>query len=223
VATLKQAWDVGDFPFDQQRLKIVVEDANTDTSALVYLVDSLHSRIDPEVTLFNWKITSFRFEPRTMTYRTNYGDPALSGNSSYPAAVAYITLKREGLGLFFKLFTGVYVAFLIAIVVFFIDPIEVDPRFGLSVGAIFAVVGNKYIVDSALPDTATFTLVDKIHVITFVYILFSVVLSVFSLRLYKDEKIRLSKKLDLYSFWLLTITFVLINAWYIIDAVFIQT
>ena len=37
------------------------------------------------------------------------------------------------------------------------------PRFGLQCGCPFAVIGNKYIIDSALPESTSFTLVDTLH------------------------------------------------------------
>jgi len=63
--------------------------------------------------------------------------------------------------------------------VFFFDETEIGTRFSLLVGAMFAAVANKYIVDSFLPMSVGFTLVDGIHVITFVYILLSGCISVF--------------------------------------------
>jgi hypothetical protein len=44
--------------------------------------------------------------------------------------------------------------------VFISHPDGIDSRFGLSVGSLFAVIGNKYIIDSSLPESTSFTLVD---------------------------------------------------------------
>ncbi|MEP7217615.1 MAG: hypothetical protein ABI876_01795 [Bacteroidota bacterium] len=217
-ATIKQQWDVNDFPFDEQTLKIVIEDATHDTSSLVYVADTNNTKIDSSVKLNGWKISGFHVASQLSRYQTTYGDPSLGTSSTYPSVVATLKLKRDGLGLFFKLFTGVYVAFIIAIMVFFIDPVDVDPRFGLPVGAIFATVGNKYIVDSILPASVTFTLVDKIHLVTFIYILLTVVISVISLFLYKNGREAFAKKLDHYSFYLLLSTYILYSLFNIYSA-----
>jgi hypothetical protein len=58
-------------------------------------------------------------------------------------------IRRDAGGLFWKMFTGMYIAFLIAYVCFYIHPDGIDSRFGLSVGSLFAVIGNKYIIDSS--------------------------------------------------------------------------
>ena len=38
-------------------------------------------------------------------------------------------------------------------------------------GSLFAVIGNKYIIDSSLPETTSFTLVDTLHGFTLFAIL----------------------------------------------------
>ena len=71
-------------------------------------------------------------------------------------------IERDAWGLFMKIFIGMYIAFLIAIISFTPHPSELEPRFGLPVGGLFAAVGNKYIIDSLLPESSSFTLVDTL-------------------------------------------------------------
>jgi len=85
--------------------------------------------------------------------------------------------------LFMKIFIGMYIAFLISIVSFTPHPSELEPRFGLPVGGLFAAVGNKYIIDSLLPESSSFTLVDTLHALTFVAILMTLIVSAISLKL----------------------------------------
>ena len=218
-AVIKQLWDVRRFPYDEQYLNITIEDIVEDTSALIFIVDSANSKIDKAVILDGWRIKDFHISSGVRTYETTYGDPTLSDVSAYSSVNATITIKRKGTGLFIKLFTGVYVAFVMSMLVFFLDPIDLDPRFGLAVGAMFAAVGNKYIVDSIMPQTVALTLVDKIHGITFVYIVLCVIISLISLFYYKKGKINLSQKLDVYSFFFLLITFIIINYYFISNAI----
>jgi len=217
-AVVRQDWDVSDFPFDRQRLKIVLESADADTSELVYVADTAHSAIDTSIRIDGWERESFRLSSGVRSYATTYGDPTLTSTSSYATVQASITVRRSGLRLFLKSFTGVYVAFFIAVLGFFIDPVEVDPRFGLPVGALFATVGNKYIVDGILPDTVTFTLVDTIHMLTFFYILATVIGSVLSLALWKKGKIDASRRFDRWAFALCSISYTIYNVVIVVSA-----
>ena len=218
-ANLMHHWQLENFPFDKQTLALEIEEAIYDTTAMTYLPDTANSKYDAtNIALNGWQITKFEITPNIKTYETTYGDPELKGKSSYPSVLAKITIQRIGSGLFYKLFTGVYVAFLITMMVFFIDPVDVDPRFGLSVGGLFASVGNKYIVDSIMPETTSFTLIDKVHALTFFYILASIVLSVISLQFHKRDLVRTSLKIDRMAFVVFTSSYVLINIWLVADA-----
>jgi amino acid transporter len=87
--------------------------------------------------------------------------------------------------------------------VFWIKPINTDPRFGLCVGGLFAAIGNKYIVESIVPSTNEVTLLDNLHNITFVAIFFIIIISVISLNIYErdtEKSMKLSKRIDVISF-----------------------
>ena len=210
-AVFKADWDVQDFPFDVQVLTIDIEESDRDIGSLVYEVDTASTKYFSEISIKNWEIVDFGVRNSAIAYPTDYGDPTLDGTSTYTRAMVYFKLKRKSQGLFFTLFTGVYVAFFISVLVFFIDPVDVDPRFGLSVGGLFAAVGNKYIVDSILPQSTSFTLVDKIHIMTYIFLLLCIVLSVISLRLWKNNKKVQSRRLDRLSFILLTLIYLVFN------------
>jgi hypothetical protein len=204
----KNDWDVSSFPFDTQLLTIDIEESDRDLSNLVYTLGRTNTKHYDQVSVKNWEIVDFGLKTDNITYPTSYGDPTLSDESSYTRATVFFKLKRVSLGLFFTLFTGIYVAFFISVLVFFIDPVDVDPRFGLSVGGLFSAVGNKYIVDSILPQCTFFTLVDKIHVMTYVFLLLCIVIP---LRLWKNGKVEASKKLDWWAFLVIVISYVVLN------------
>ena len=217
-AIIKKDWEISRFPFDEQRMTIELEDSNNDIQSLVYLADSSNTRYDTSLNISNWQLTSFALRTDTKKYPTTYGDPTLSGGSEYPHATLNMTIKRKSWGLFFSLFTGLYVAFFISTLVFFIDPIDVDPRFGLSVGGLFAAVGNKYIVDSILPQSTTFTLVDKLHILTYLFLLICIVFSVISLRIWKNGKGKQSARFDRRAYVSIVSLYLLINFYLIYRA-----
>jgi hypothetical protein len=210
-AVLKKDWDIRRFPFDAQRLTIELEESDKDIGSMVYVADRQNTKLDEKLVISNWKIERFEITSGGKKYGTTYGDPNLSDNSAYPHAALTLFITRKSWGLFFSLFTGMYVAFFISTLVFFIDPIDVDPRFGLSVGGLFAAVGNKYIVDSILPQSTTFTLVDKLHILTYVSMLLCIVLSVISLRTWKNGHKKKSARFDRRAYYIITSVYILIN------------
>lgn len=218
TAVMKKQWDIRRFPFDVQKMSIELEESDRDVSELVYVPDIANSKIDPQLSLANWEIERFDMTVTEKKYDTSYGDPELDQGSTYSRATFNLYIKRKTWGLFFALFTGMYVAFLISWLVFFIDPIEVDPRFGLSVGGLFAAVGNKYIVDSILPQSTAFTLVDKLHILTFFFLLMCIVFSVMSLRIWKNGQEKVSAAFDKKASRVIIAMYVTANLWLIWSA-----
>ncbi len=214
-AVVKKEWDLRHFPFDKQMLDIRIEDAILDASALRYIPDSSHSTYDKSIELDEWVIKDFRIRPDDKTYATNFGNPNLESQSTYPALMATFELHRNGVGLFFKLFVGIYVAYLISLVVFFMGP-DNPERFGLIVGALFAGVANKYIVDSIMPRTIMLTLPDKIHNVTFAYIILHLVMTVVAHRLAATQRLKKGWGSDRYAFMASLVSYIVIN-WVLIQ------
>jgi hypothetical protein len=187
--TMKENWNVQDFPFDRQHLKIQIENSLYDRSSLVFKPDVKGSKFDTDETLVGWDIKNFKVEAIENVYETSFGDnrPGKE-NQVFSAFVISMDVERNAWGLFLKIFIGMYISFLIAMVGFAPNPWEVEPRFGLPVGGLFAAVGNKYIIDSILPESATFTLVDTLHAITFFTIFAILVVSAICLRLHDNDK-----------------------------------
>lgn len=222
-AVVKAEWDISDFPFDRQVLSIQIEEADKDTTELVYVADAVNSKIDEELKLKDWVITDFRVTDTARTYNTSYGDPELSESSAYGQVRADITLQRIHVWtIFFKLFTGVFVGFLIALFVFFIKPINVDPRFGLCVGGLFAAVGNKYVVEGTVSSASSNTLIDTLHNLTFVSILIIIFISIVSLYFFEkggDKNLRRAKLLDTYSFVSILVVYIALAFYFVRQAI----
>jgi len=137
----------------------------------------------------------------------------------YSSFRVHLSITRESIALFWKMFIGMYLAFFISYICFYIHSDSMDSRFGLSAGSLFAVVGNKYIIDSALPDSASFTLVDTLHVITLLFILFVIAANAYSLRLIKQNQHERAIRFDNRIAVISLVVYLLLNAWFIWRAV----
>ena len=194
---MKDSWKIDDFPFDRQKLRLSIENSQFDSKSLLFAADTFGKHFDPLFTLNGWNIDSFQIATNIRVYETAFGDPAMvKPHSEYGSFYVNISLQREAMGLFWKMFIGMYLAFFIAYVCFFIHADSIESRFGLSVGALFAVIGNKYVIDSALPESSSFTLVDTLHGITLSFILIIIVCSVHALNLIKKDEINQANRFD---------------------------
>jgi len=213
---MKDSWKIENFPFDRQTLRLSLENSQYDKNSLIFAADTTGNNFDPRFTLRGWNIDSFTVSIGIKNYETAFGDESLTeAHSEYSAYRVRIGIKRDAIGLFWKMFLGMYVAFLIAYVCLYIHADGIDSRFGLSVGALFAVIGNKYIIDSALPEATTFTLVDTLHGITLFFILAVITGTVYSLKIFKQGDIRKANKFDFIIAQVLMVLYLVLNVYFI--------
>ncbi|HSN08764.1 MAG TPA: hypothetical protein VLS85_06985 [Hanamia sp.] len=216
---MKDNWRIGNFPFDQQKLRLSIENSQYDSHSLVFEADTLGKHYDPRFTLSGWNIDSCHILIRTKAYETAFGDPTMvKPHSEYSAFRVILSIKRDASGLFWKMFLGMYIAFLIAYICFYIHPDGIDSRFGLSVGSLFAVIGNKYIIDSALPESTSFTLVDTLHGVTLFFIFAVITSTAYSLKLVKENKAKQAHRFDMIAAQVILLSYVLLNVYFISKA-----
>lgn len=202
---IRKVWRTVDYPFDRQNLVISIESSEYDSTSLKFICDNKNSKTNTSaiVKLNEWELLGSKFYTTNTKYDTNFGNPE-SNDASYNSCFNIeIGLARKNSWLIlFKLITGLLVAFTISCCVFFIKPSNVDPRFGLAVGGLFAAIGNKYIVEGIVPSTNSVTMMDSIHNLTFIYLFIIIIVSVYSLYLYEKETPKArnqSKNVDRYS------------------------
>jgi hypothetical protein len=217
---MKHNWRVGDFPFDKQQLVVHIENSIYDQNSLVFVPDEIGSTFDRELTLDGWRISNFEVNTDTHEYTTVFGDPSSDMlHSEYASFNIKLDIERDAWGLFMKIFIGMYIAFMISILSFTTKPSEMEPRFGLPVGGLFAAVGNKYIIDSLLPESSSFTLVDSLHATTFMAIFLTLLVS--AIALYYSDRNRLDKswKVNYWGSRIVVIAYVVMNVVMIYRAV----
>ncbi|MGE0588492.1 MAG: hypothetical protein AB7O48_07945 [Cyclobacteriaceae bacterium] len=215
---MKQNWDVRDFPFDEQRLKVQIENTLFDKNSLVFKPDKSGSNFDKKEAIDGWAITDFQITQSDNDYETGFGDQ--ENDLQYFSALRIgMSIEREAWGLFMKIFIGMYIAFLIATISFTPNPSELEPRFGLPVGGLFAAVGNKYIIDSLLPESSAFTLVDTLHALTYMAIFSTLLVSAIALRYHEKGNDEASVKVNKIGSRIVVGTYLIANIIFVILAI----
>jgi hypothetical protein len=205
TGVFRHVYDIKNFPFDEELLEIDLEDAIYNSREVQFDIDLNESGLAKDIKFQNWDIDSIRFEYYTHKYNTTFGDPNDPGHYTYPGLRVLIPIKRDSLFLFTKLFTGLFVAFIIALFSLRIDITEADARFGACVGGLFAGIANMYIVNSNLPMVSQITLIDQLHVLTFFCVVALFISSTVSLKYYSKGQNEKSIRLDKVMFKLIAI------------------
>ncbi len=221
---MKDSWKIQNFPFDEQHLRFTIENSQYDASSLVFVEDTV-GRHYSKWTTSGWEVIhdSFVITTDLKKYETTFGDPAITTPVSFFSVFKVrIGIERDSWWLFLKLFIGMYISFLLSFICFFIHRDSIDSRFSLSVGSLFAVIGNKYVVDSALPESTSFTLVDTLHGLTLCFVFAVVACSAYTLKLVKTNKISDNYRFDKIAPWVLMGIYIILNVWFVLKANYMQ-
>jgi len=214
VVKVTKFWDVSRYPLDGHVLVLAVEEDEGEEHLVKYVADTENSGIDPKVAMPGWALSIENVTATTGHYKSNFGDTSIptGKESRYARAVAKLSLQRAGVTYFVKVFFGVWVAAAIAFLCFFIKPTNVDPRFGLGVGAIFAAIASEYTISSSLPEGGIATLADRVHLVAYTAIFVALAQSTASLWLVEHGKEDTSKRFDKLFAWALPLAYAVANA-----------
>lgn len=211
VAKISKVFDVSRFPCDEHVLTIDIEHPSSQRKQLVYKPD-LNSKISSRVKLSAYNVNEAGVIEKPHSYKSNLGDIRLSNIATYSQYRMGIKIHRTSWGYYFKMFEALYVAVIISMLAMFIKPTNVDPRFGLGVGGLFAAVANMYVTSSLIPDNGNMTLADVVSAIGIWTILLTIVQSVISLYILEHKQNEaFSRSLDRYCFFTFAGCYLLVN------------
>ena len=217
-ATIYQHFDTIKFPFDSHSLKIKLEDTENEIHKIQYIADMENSKNSPHIDIIGYKIHETYPKILKRSYATNFGDIKLpSGHKSYYSQYHdVINIQRPSLAYFFKLYWGIFVSVLVALLSFFIKPTDLEPRFGLGVGALFAVMANIFIISGSLTDNGLMSTGDVLNILAVSVICIALVISTISLNLATNGRELISKRLDSIGFVLIFVTYVSSSIYFVL-------
>jgi hypothetical protein len=214
VARITKFFDVSRFPCDDHVLTVNIESPAFERNELLFVADTQSSGVSSRVQIAGYSIRQQAILEKPHAYRSTHGDPRLASGTerTHSQLRMGIWVSRPSWGFYLKMFIALFGAVGVAILVFFIKPTDVDPRFGLGVGALFAVIANMYVTSSLVPDIGAMTLADMVNVVAILTIFLTLLQSTISLYLYDIKgKEALSRMFDRVSFIVLLAGYVTIN------------
>jgi hypothetical protein len=197
-ATIAENWELARFPFDAHTMRVYIEDSAFTTKDLVFVADKSNSRLGDEIDMSGWNGGNFAADIKSKAYHTNYGDTSLPKDaaSEYSRFVFSMDIQRETFGSALKLLSTVLLATAVAFVAFMVKPSDLDARFGMGVGALFAVAASAFIASSSVPDSGVMTVADQVHMIALAFIFGTLLVSAVCLKLEVTEREQLAFRID---------------------------
>jgi hypothetical protein len=193
-ASVNHDWDLLYYPFDSQRLQIIIETPFT-ASELRLVPNQRDSVVSQFVDVEGFEVTGLSLEEHVEAYDTDFGLRESSGKQ-FSRLVIEIDLKRESGRIVVAILIGFIVANLIALFTYMIHVSMLGVRATMVASAIFAAVGNTYLLNSIVHPAVGSLLLDRIALGSFAAILIALLNGIIVDRLSIHKKAGLARKVN---------------------------
>ena len=200
IASAAAVVDMSRFPFDKQIVTLSFEDGDSIAEDLIFVPDTGNSGIDRNFKMNDWEIGKLALKTGNHYYSSSFGDLDLpSGQgSNYSQFLIELELIRRGSfwQKIFKYFWAVIVSVIVGLFALLIRVCDLDARFGMAVGALFANVGCSFLLSDLLPKSTIVSLAEMISFISLGFIMIFLVESIISLNFYNRGRVKVSRYMD---------------------------
>lgn len=165
---------LNNFPFDSQKLVILIEDSVSDEQALVYVPDETTRApitINDTIYLPGFIIGTPTVKVEPFYYDTTFGDLNFEGGTKYSRAHFLVPLSRPQLSMAVKIFLPIALILACTALVYFVHPLYIEGRLGVVITALLTLVALQLTSTSALPDVDYLLLTDKVYLLSYLFII----------------------------------------------------
>jgi hypothetical protein len=159
---------VSDYPFQNQTLRFVFEEAILNVDQLVYVPDKDPITVNPDITLagYNFGKPSIAFDSHT--YPTSFGDlESTPQDRTYTRVVVEIPVTSPVTSGIFKTVLPLLIVLIAAALGVIIPASYVDSKVNVPITALIALVAMQFGVSSALPEVGYLPMIDLIYLLAY--------------------------------------------------------
>ena len=176
-------WNMRDYPFDTQKLKFrfttIVDTSIIKLKPSKIFKSSFNNSMNNLPEGYSLDLFSFDYE-----YNVDEHDIIQTSPDSFRPLVTEslifnLEISRSGSWLFIKLFFGGIISFFISLLMFLLPLKKAsEEKYAISLGAIFAAVGNKYFIASEISGIQVFTKADLISNLIIFMVVFNMLVMI---------------------------------------------
>jgi hypothetical protein len=185
-ANLNSPVNLMGFPFDKQKMQIIIEDKRKQVDEISFVPLEDESGMDDSIAFTGWNIDGVNIESKEHNYDI-YGE-------TYSQYVYSVNISRIGINSFFKIFLPVIFIILIVVLTFVMDPDKIITRLTMTSSGLIAAVMFHISMGNQIPPVGYLTVADKFMILTYFVILVSVILNIVLLELTELKKHDLVEK-----------------------------
>lgn len=179
-AALNSPVDLKSFPFDSQKMQIILEDKENTADDLVYAPDNEESGIDESIAFTGWNIDGWEAGVKEHYYKPY--------DETYSQYIFNVDISRIVFNSFLKTFLPVFFIMMVTMFSFVLDPDKITTRLGMAGSSLVAAVMFHIAISNQIPPVGYLTLADKFMVLTYFILLVTFILNVIMLELHERKQ-----------------------------------
>ncbi len=175
-------FDMSDYPFDKQRLSVIVEDQEMGAEDLMYVADDVPVTLNPDIRLPGYNIQKVSLGIEGKPYPTFFGDLSNPDVSAYSRIRIDVEISRPVLSGALKTLLPLVLVVCSAVFALFLDPTHVEARVGLTITSLLALVALQLNLSSILPEVGYLLMIDQVYLLSYLMVLVTVFMVVYATR-----------------------------------------
>lgn len=212
--------DLHRFPFDIQRLNVLLEDVNQDNRQLEFVPDTTPVTINEQVTIPGFQIGTPTLTVVSHKYPTAFGDLTAPPTPTYSRIVLAVPVARDALPYLVKIMLPIFIVVLITSLIYMIPARLDEARTGIGITAMLTMVALQWTTDADLPSVEYLMMVDVIYIVSMAYILVAMGYTVFASRRSTQESAEavlqaLDRRMGITSLVLYVVVIAIVVTWYL--------
>jgi hypothetical protein len=179
-ANLNSPVDLKQFPFDAQRMQIIIEDKSSTIQDIRYVANNKESGIDDSIAFAGWNLDGWSTCSKKHSYAI-YGE-------TYSQYVFNVDISRIPINSFLKTFLPVFFIVLVVLCSFVLDPDKITTRLGMAGSSLVAAVMFHVSISNQIPPVGYLTFADEFMGLTYLILLGTFIINVVMLELHERKK-----------------------------------
>ena len=198
-----QPYDLREYPLDVQHIDLYLEDNARTMDEVVYLADTESSGLDSSLAIPGWNVEGLTSQSFVHDYQTDFGDPTAGREASDFTSLLYtVTIERDIDYFLWKLLFPLVIVLLTNWLALLLRPNWIDLRTGMPATALLTLVFLQASYSDNLPELSYLVLMDKIYVMAYAMIIFTLLQVIWSNHRLKQHQLEVThevRRLDLAS------------------------
>ena len=165
------------FPFEDHQIAIMLSNDFVTPNEMYFMADNSSFQASPDIFPANWKLQDLNVEPGFLDLELDEQDK--SKVSSSPKVLYTINVVKASIKKILVLFIPLFAAIFFSLFTFLMNLANSRGKFSLSISAMTALLGYRFVIDRIMPQVAYFTTTDEIYllflVLTFICVIFQLI------------------------------------------------